>query len=319
MNSVHDPSPHHPERRSRIIPPAFAIVIGVVGAVIGLLPWLVTGAVMPLQNIWNTAAEPSDMPMSLLPMSQYYLVATVSLIAVGATIAGVAVRWFKVRGRNVRRRWAVVGVVVVQAAALIQATLALHSGLEESQRAQIYLWGLVAGVATGIVIGLLVLMALASHSVVSVTWGVTFAALAFTEWLPLMVLGSLSSGSTTPYVLTHITLGASAWIPILVAGGVIGWCGIATIRRGLTSFIALLALWVVPAVVTAFQSALGSRINLHHPDELWPTGLRVFVEVLVSADSATRVLVACVVAVLVAISLRTLRRGFTTPSVVAAS
>ena len=41
--------------------------IGAAAATLGLLPWLITGARLPLQNLWGTSTVPEEMPIGLLP------------------------------------------------------------------------------------------------------------------------------------------------------------------------------------------------------------------------------------------------------------
>lgn len=49
------------------------LAIGAVSAVLGLLPWLITGMRLPLQNLWAADTAPDAMPIVLLPFSQYAL------------------------------------------------------------------------------------------------------------------------------------------------------------------------------------------------------------------------------------------------------
>ena len=42
-------------------------LIGVLAGLLGLAPWLVSGAQLPLQNLWAKEVLPAQMPVSLLP------------------------------------------------------------------------------------------------------------------------------------------------------------------------------------------------------------------------------------------------------------
>jgi hypothetical protein len=71
--------------------------IGVAAAVVALLPWLVTGVRLPLQNLWAVQTLPEDMPIALLPFSQYAVVQIFSLLVVGYGAAGIVVRALRTR------------------------------------------------------------------------------------------------------------------------------------------------------------------------------------------------------------------------------
>lgn len=46
-----------------------ALPVGAAAAVLGLLPWIVTGMRLPLQNLWAADTAPDQMPVAFLPMS----------------------------------------------------------------------------------------------------------------------------------------------------------------------------------------------------------------------------------------------------------
>lgn len=48
------------------------LALGAAAAIVGLIPWIITGMRLPLQNLWATDTRPADMPLALLPFSQYY-------------------------------------------------------------------------------------------------------------------------------------------------------------------------------------------------------------------------------------------------------
>lgn len=45
------------------------LLVGALVAVVGLLPWIVTGMRLPLQNRWAAETLPGDMPVALLPFN----------------------------------------------------------------------------------------------------------------------------------------------------------------------------------------------------------------------------------------------------------
>jgi len=80
----------------------YYLLFGIAAAALGLLPWLVTGLTLPLQNLWNVDTLPADMPRTLLPFSQYAVTLIVGLIVVGSAIAGGIAR---ARGERPSRDW----------------------------------------------------------------------------------------------------------------------------------------------------------------------------------------------------------------------
>lgn len=67
-------------------------LLGIGCAVVGLLPWLLGGMELPLQNLWADDTMIEHMPRVLLPFNQYYVAMLVSLLGFGAALAGLAAR-----------------------------------------------------------------------------------------------------------------------------------------------------------------------------------------------------------------------------------
>lgn len=80
-----------PGRPAPRVPVGWALVIGLAAAVLGLLPWLVTGLRLPVQNLWAGDAA-ARMPVVLLPFSQYAVTIIMGLFVVGAACAGLYAR-----------------------------------------------------------------------------------------------------------------------------------------------------------------------------------------------------------------------------------
>ena len=97
----------------------YYVLFGIASAAVGLLPWLITGLTLPLQNLWNVDTLPADMPRTLLPFSQYALTLIVGLIVVGSAIAGGIAR----AKRETQPRLALVAVIVGVLAVQIAATI----------------------------------------------------------------------------------------------------------------------------------------------------------------------------------------------------
>ena len=271
---------------------------------LGLLPWLVTGARLPLQSIWESPVPPEAMPIALLPLSQYDLVLSMAMVVIGAALAGLAVRIAATRGTALPPWWTWSGAAIVQVGALTQAASALSSGIEDSTRSRIYQLGMVAAVLVAVAIGLAVMMGVGRARPGGVAIAGTVAAIAFGQWLSALA-AAVSAGTAMPI----IALRASTWLPVLIVGVLVGWSGAGTVRRAAASAASLLALWIAPAAITAVMYALGSRVYLQSPQELWPAGREVFVMALGSDGGAPqRLLVAAAVAVVVGAGLRTARR-----------
>jgi hypothetical protein len=76
-----------------------------------LLPWLITGAALPAQNLGVVP----DQPVVLLPISQYFLASIVGLLVIGAALAGPAARILRHRRPRFGGVVLVAGVLPVQA------------------------------------------------------------------------------------------------------------------------------------------------------------------------------------------------------------
>ncbi|RIJ52169.1 hypothetical protein DZG03_17010, partial [Clavibacter phaseoli] len=75
-----------------------ALAVGVAAAVLGLLPWIIAGARLPLQAMWaEEVASPADMPVALLPIHPYTASLLAAVIVVGGGAAGLAARILRPR------------------------------------------------------------------------------------------------------------------------------------------------------------------------------------------------------------------------------
>lgn len=125
---------------------------GAGAAVLALLPWLVTGMRLPLQNLWGRVVAPDRMPVALLPLSQYAVALLFGLLVGGWALAGILGRFTAGRSRGTAARWRRVavlgaGVLAVDCLAAGQALPVDAAGLTASSESTIYLAGLVAVVA----------------------------------------------------------------------------------------------------------------------------------------------------------------------------
>jgi hypothetical protein len=320
-----DATPARPTRGWHPLDAPSAIGLGVAAVALGLLPWLRTGLRLPLQNLWALDTAPGDMPRALLPFSQYAVAFIVAAIFVGGLAAGYAARLL--RGRTPRGWWPVVAatVVVAQALALVQTAVAVYAGLpkqrvplaygfdvqlrtELTSVARPYFYGIVGGASVAIVLGLALLVLIARAPVPGFVIAVGVGAVALGVWLDFLVnpLTGVPGGAATAVLLKIVR-----WVPAVVLGVTLAWAGFRTAGRIVAAVVALVALWVGPALIAAVSGALGSRVLLGHPAELVDYALRVFRDELTTRlGTWPEVLVALVIgaAGAVAVTLRW-RRG----------
>lgn len=291
-------------RAATRVPAPIAAAVGVLCAALGLAPSFAGGLQLPLQNIWEQDVLPEDMPLALLPLGQYDLLACMAMMVVGAALTGIAVRVTASRGRALPLWWAIAGAGCTQAFALSQSAVAVSDGLEESTRATIYLAGMVVAVAIAIVMGFAVAHGVGRGGPAGAAIAGTVAAIALGTWITALV-AEVSGPGSSPMLLLSI----ATWLPATITGAVVGVSGVATARRAVASATALALLWVLPAAITAVSYAIGSRIYLQHPEELLPAGLSVFtMAVAPESWTLTRLVIAVAVAVAVGATRRTLSR-----------
>ncbi|UKF80677.1 hypothetical protein [Clavibacter californiensis] len=274
-------------RASRAIPgirgALLGLAVGVAAAVLGLLPWILSGLRLPLQNLWaEDVTSAADMPIALLPFNQYTAGLLAGVILVGGGIAGAAAR--ALRSRLPRRgSWLVVaGLLLVQVVALVQTATVTADGLgmddvsgavdrtgASISEAQVYLVAFVAGTAAMVLLAGIV-AALIAHAPA----GLAVAASA----VPIVLLGGWLGGlvargatgmlSDTAYAILPVI----SWVPPVVLGVAIALTGLRSVGRIVGSIVAVLLLWVGTAVVVGVTYALGNRVLLRYPLELLDAG-----------------------------------------------
>ncbi|PZF15511.1 hypothetical protein DEJ25_01940 [Curtobacterium sp. MCPF17_011] len=260
--------------------------VGIVGAVLGLLPWIVTGMHLPLQNLWETSvADERDMPIAFLPFNQYFLTFLAALLLTGAGIVGVTAR--RLHGRLGRPGVfaAFGGLLLVQVVAVVQTTVVTTAGLGMDRTvgtggaisaSEIYVVALVVGSALTVLLGagLVLLLALAPDGVAVVALAVVAVALA--EWLRGFVLppATLSTG------LQSTIAGWAWWVAPVVVGLGIAVTGVRSAGQVVGVLVALVVLLVGPALLTAVDGAAGMRVLAPYPLELVAFGSGLFGDVL---------------------------------------
>lgn len=288
----------------RVLNVASYVLAGVVAALVGLLPWLITGIRLPLQNLWATDSAPDEMPVALLPFSQYAVDLLAAAIVTGSAVAGLFARATHASGSRSKTVGVVGGVLVVQLVAAAQTIAVVSGGLQSSIPASIYLGALIAGTIVSIAVGLIVLALITRASVPGAVIGLSIAAVALGSWINALVVpvGSLSDGSESA------VLSVTRWVPAVVVGLSIAWGGLATVSRIAAAIVGLLALWIGPSLFTAVSAAAGTRALAGYPSELADYGRQVFVSALTAPElSLLPLVVAAVVALIVALAGQSLR------------
>ncbi|MRX42720.1 hypothetical protein [Agromyces kandeliae] len=240
------------------------LLIGAAAAVIGLLPWLLDGMRLPLQNLWATDALPEDYPLALLPFSQYFLTRIAALLIVGAAVAGITARATRPRQRRFGVAWILVGLLAVQATSIVQTTTVVRGGLQERFESDLYVAALVAVAVLANLIGVGVLVLVAAAPRAGAVIGLSVAAVLSSSWLGGLLLPDPAVGGPA----AEPVLFALRWLPAVLVGAAIAWGGIGTVGRVLAALVALTVLWIGPALVTAVSSAAGSRVLARRPDEM---------------------------------------------------
>lgn len=288
------------DRPPRRVPWWACVLIGLGGAVIGLLPWLVTGMRLPLQNLWATETAPDDMPLALLPLSQYSLTLIFGLIVVGSAAAGITARAVDQRLPRGGFFLVMIGLLAAQAFAIVQPALVLRDNLQARTASTFYLGGLIAVCVASVLIGLVTLLLIARAPRAGALLGLTAGAIAAGPWIggffrPLLVAGS---------DVASALVGLLPWVAPVLVGIAIAWTGVNTVGRVISALISLALLWVAPAAMTAISSAVGSRVLARDPLEMMDYAIAVFQLALFTPEIALRPIIAAVVVAVVGLIVR---------------
>lgn len=259
--------------------------------VIGLLPWLTTGMRLPLQNLWAQPTDPGDMPIALLPFSQYSLTVIFSVLLIGGALTGMAARALRPRMTRAGLVLLLCTTPALQVIAVAQSATVTGSGLEDSGRGALYLTAIVGVSVLSLLLGLLAQTLIALAPRAGALLGLTLSAIAAPSWLggflrPLTLQGS-------DWLLPAMSL--LAWIAPVLTGISIAWAGVRSAGRVAAAIASLLLLWIAPAAITGISSAAGSRVLASDPLAMIEYALQVFASALVVPELALRPVVAAIV------------------------
>lgn len=279
-------------RDDRTTGPAWGwwFAIGAGAALLGLLPWLVTGLRLPVQNLWAQSEAPESMPLVVLPFSQYAVIQIFALIVVGAAIGGVVARSTRRHHSPCAVTGILLGVLLVQVGGAVQTTIVVASGLQRSDWALFYLAALVLVVAVSVAVGILVLLLIAKAPVAGAVIGLSIAAMAAGAWVNDLVVGEGALVANWQLWLLSIT----RWLPAVLVGAAIAWGGLRTAGRIVAAVAGLLILWLGQAAITAVSAAAGTRVLAKYPGEMLDYGVGVFFSALTMPELALPPLIVAV-------------------------
>jgi hypothetical protein len=258
---------------------AMALPLGIVAAMLGLLPWWAGGARLPLQDLWESSVRAAAMPLVLLPFSQYFVVLIFALIVVGAAAAGIGGRVLRVGGWGVLLL--VAGVLLVQISATVQTALVVREGVQDRLESTIYVGGLTAGTGLSVLVGVVVTVLIARAPRAGALIGLTIGAIGMASWTSALIDPARTGESPLSDLLVIVP-----WIAPVLTGVAIAWSGIDTAGRVLSALLAIVLVWVAPAVTTAIVSALGSRTLLRAGGDVIEYGVGVFRLTLLTPELA---------------------------------
>lgn len=277
-----------------------SLLLGLGAAVVGLLPWIVTGMRLPLQNLWGEPTLPDDMPIALLPFSQYLLSLIFGLIVVGAVAGGILSRALALSRGGF---WMLaLGVFATQIIAVTQSAVVVYSGLREGSDSTLYLGANVAVCVLSMLAGLLALTLIARAPRGGAVIGLTIGAVAVGIWVggflqPLWLVGG--------DLITNL-LGLTQWIAPLLTGIAIAWAGLKTVGRVIAAIVSITLVWVAPALITAVMSAVGTRV--FSPREMVDFALQIFPQALLTPELTLRPVIATIAVAAIGLGVQWVRR-----------
>lgn len=270
-HAVHEVHAVHAETRHRPLKVWIPPLAGVAAAIAGLLPWFVTGMRLPLQNLWATETLPDAMPIVLLPFSQYTLTIIVALLVTGAAFAALVARATRQRQPRGGVVAMFIGLLATQVIAAAQTATVVRGGLDDRAASDLYFVAVLAVVALSILVGTLVFWLIATAPRAGALIGLSIGAIACGIWFSRLLV---PLGAIPPDWLADVA-GFGRWIPPILIGIAIAWCGVGTAGRVVAAASGLLLLWIAPALITGVANAAGSRVLAEYPAEMLDYAVRV--------------------------------------------
>ena len=269
------------------------IPIGFASAIIGLLPWLITGMHLPIQELWEGPATAETMPIVLLPFSYFAVVVIFGLIVMGSAVAGVATRATRPLQRRGGPFWIAIGLLAIQLLAVAQTYFAVVDGLQQRSLSWLYLAAMVGVSLVSIVIGVPVLLLIANAPRAGATIGISVASVAAAAWLVAFLTPAIAPPEGGGTLVADVL----RWVPPVIVGVALAWGGLNTVGRILAAPVCLAILWVAPTVFIAAGTAAAHPQLLELPDQIVQRAVRDILEGLTVLERAVPpIVVALVVA-----------------------
>ncbi|WP_159618852.1 hypothetical protein [Ruania rhizosphaerae] len=265
-------------------------LVGLTSVVVGLLPWLRTGPRLPLQNLWASEMSPEQMPLALLPLNQYHLVQLLGMLMTAGLIAGVIARLEPRARRHRSTGLTALGALVGMLAAGIQSGLVLAAGLEERSLATVYLAGVLTWATLSALGAVFVLGLIGRGRRGAAAIAVAFAAAPVAAWARMLLLPEPAMAA--PEVID--VAGALRWLPAVLVGVALAWCGIRLSAKIAAWVLSLVLLWVMPALLTTIGYAADYRADV---GERVGAGLDVLAAAMAPGIAGPPVLVALAIAI----------------------
>lgn len=290
--------------------PAWGMPVGPLAVGLGLLPWLLTGARLPLQNLWVGGGQEV---FAFLPLSQYSLTAVVAFSVVPGLFAALAwgLLWAGSPGGKSARQAISVFMGIVQIIVALQSISVLASGHDvggagaRAGYATFYVTALTAWTVAGAVLGQLVFWLAARTAVGPRAVGLILAVLPLTWWFQSWIgLHPLAEFSQSPWLQW-----LSRWMPALVLGAALGFIGWRPARLRWAWVAGAVLVWFGEAAAFALAYVAGTRNMLYNPQEAAAAGLQAFQAMLGPAGvSLSQALLGLAIGGLLALVLSLARR-----------
>ncbi|MCI1674801.1 MAG: hypothetical protein LKJ57_03920 [Ancrocorticia sp.] len=237
----------------RTASPLPLVGLGLIAALIGMLPWLVDSAHLhlPLQNL--STLTPEQQPIALLPINQYYLGEIAAILIVGFAIAALCAR-----GCASTRRatgWTFLGTFLVTVIALVQSFLATQRTLESGRTSTLYLTFMMVALAACYIVAIVAFLLLTAANAAARIIGSAVALTFLTQWFESLA-GSVTSLASFPHA--HMVW---LYLPYALLGWVIGWSHLRTRGVQLSAAASIILLVVGRAFLVAITFAAGTRAH----------------------------------------------------------
>ncbi|MDO8151235.1 hypothetical protein [Isoptericola sp. b408] len=222
-------------------------LLGVGAAVVSLLPWFVAGLQAPPMDGPPWLADARG---ALLPLNLMTFVRLVGIVVLPGAAIGLVLRR-GASGSTGRAAWAAAaGLAVVFAGATVQSLTVILPRLRPDSPAALNT--VLGAVAVGIllVLSVVVCRVLAFGSVPAATVAAAVGAVAVGFWLPTLLLppGIVTEGPVPTELMRALFL-TMTYTPAVLTGVALAWCGWTPLRRLAAWALAVLIVWIGPAVL----------------------------------------------------------------------